>query len=94
MGKHCDLGRIVDPKAECDRLASVSADKTILHLDMEVEPATGSHLLPPDAYQLHLRIAAANVGPVEKRLEITIQGNWFSDQAKMFADGVGIRELN
>jgi hypothetical protein len=37
---------------------------------------------------------AANVGPVEKLLEITIRGDWFSDQAKMFADGIGIRELN
>jgi|ERR1017187_7564610 hypothetical protein len=93
MGKHCDLGRIVNPKAPIDRLPGVPEDKTILHLDTEVEPATGSHLLPPDSYQLHLRIAAANVAPVEKRLELSIQGNWYSDQAKMFADGIGIREL-
>jgi hypothetical protein len=94
MGKHCDLGRIVNPKAPIDRLAGVPADKTILHLDTEVEPATRSHLLPPGAYQLDLRIAAANAAPVEKRFEVNIQGNWYPDQAKMFTDGIGIRELS
>jgi len=94
MGKHCDLGRIVDPKAPIDRLEGVPKDRTILHLDVEVEPATLSHLLPPDVYEIHLRIAAANVNPVEKILEINVQGSWFAEQAKMFADGIGIRELS
>jgi hypothetical protein len=98
MGKHCDLGRVLDPKARTeigiDRLDQVPPGRTILHLDVEVEPATGSHLLPPDVYQLQLRIAAANATPVDKHLEITLAGNWFADQATMFADGIGIRELN
>jgi hypothetical protein len=98
MGKHCDLGRVLDPKAGTDlgldRLDRVPRGRTILHLDVEVEPATGSHLLPPDVYQLQLRIAAANATPVDKHLEITLTGDWFADQAKMFADAIGIRELN
>jgi len=94
MGRHCDLGRITDPKAPIDRLDAVPQDKTILHLDLEVEPATATHLLPPAIYRLHLRIGAANASPVEKQLEISLPGDWYSDQTKMFADGIGISELN
>lgn len=93
MGKHCDLGRIVDPIGDCDRLPNVPKEKTILHLDLEIEPGSGGHLLPPANYQLHLRIGAANVAPAEKTIEIALEGSWFADEGKMFTDGVGIREL-
>jgi len=93
MGRHCDLGRIVDPNSPLDKRTGVPAGRTVFHLDMEVEPATGSHLLSPDVYQLQLRIAGRNALPIEKQIEITLPGGWFPDQAKMFADGIGLREL-
>lgn len=97
MGKHCDLGHIVDP-AHVDELGYKLPDypnqKHLFHLDLEVKPATGSHLVPPGVYQLELRIAAANARPIEKRLEITLIGDWNRDQARMFSQCIGIKELN
>ncbi|MEW6594463.1 MAG: hypothetical protein AB1413_06275 [Thermodesulfobacteriota bacterium] len=97
MGKHCDLGHIVDPKHRKDvgyDLPTVAPDDTVLALDLEVKPNTLSHLIPPGVYRLELRVAAANCLPVSHTLEITNTGKWFSEQTRMFADGLGIRTIN
>lgn len=97
MGKHCDLGHIVDPKYRKDvgyDLPTVAADESILALDLEIKPNTLSHLIPPGVYRLELRVAAANCRPVSHTLEITLTGKWFSDQARMFSDGLGIKAIN
>jgi hypothetical protein len=69
-------------------LPGVADDQTILVLDLEVPPATLSHLVPPGAYRLELRVAA-NCAPVTKAIELTITGKWFEDQNQMFLDGLG-----
>ncbi|MCZ7564778.1 MAG: hypothetical protein M5U08_14150 [Burkholderiales bacterium] len=97
MGKHCDLGHVIDPKHRKDfgeNLPDVEPDKTILSLDLEMAPATLGHLVPPGVYELQLRVAAANCLPVTHTIELTITGNWFADQAKMFSDGLGIKAAN
>ena len=94
MGKHCDLGHVMDPKFRKDigeDLAGVPDDQTILSLDLEIKPNTLSHLITPGVYRLELRVAAANSAPVTKVIEITITGKWFEEQAKMFTDGLGLR---
>ena len=96
MGKHCDLGHVVDPKFRKDvgeDLPGIAADHTILALDLEVQPATLSHLIPPGVYRLELRVAAANSAPVTKAIELTITGKWFEDQTQMFSDGLGLRAV-
>ncbi len=52
-----------------------------------------SHLIPQGKYRLLLQIAAANKKPVKKTLEITLTGNWYDDEARMFSDGIGIRMI-
>jgi len=95
MGKHCDLGHIIDPKHRSkfpgEDLPEVSRDKTILSLDIEVQAYTLSHLVPPGVYQLELKVAGDNCAPVTKVLEITIKGEWFEDQKKMFSEAIGIK---
>jgi hypothetical protein len=88
MGKHCDLGHIVDPQ-----FREVHANKTVLVLDLEVAPNTRSHLLAPGTYRLDLKLAAANCTPVTKTIEITHTGDWYTEEARMFADGIGMTEL-
>lgn len=94
MGKHCDLGHIVDPSKRdsryMDSLSTVSEGQTIFELDLEVRPNTRSHLLAPGDYVLVLKLAAANTYPVEKRLRLVLKGEWFAEETKMFSDGVGI----
>jgi hypothetical protein len=38
-----------------------------------------------------LRIASGNTRKVEKRLELTLSGDWATNEAKMLSEGVGIR---
>lgn len=96
MGKHCDLGHVVDPKLEKEvgeDLPGIAADHAILALDLEVPPASLSHLIPPGVYRLELRVAAANSAPQPKAIELTITGKWFEDQAQMFSDGLGLKAI-
>jgi hypothetical protein len=96
MGKHCDLGHIVNPAARVivgEDLPTVPTGKTLLALDLEVRPNTMSHLIPPGTYQLELRVAGANCSPVKRIIEITLTGEWFDDQNRMFSEGLGIRTL-
>jgi hypothetical protein len=94
MGKHCDLGHIIDPQFRSfsgEDLADVPPNKTLLALDLEFLSATLSHLISPGTYRLHLRVAAANSTPVPKTLEITVTGEWFKEQDRMFIEGLGIK---
>ncbi len=96
MGKHCDIGHITDPKCRAELsedLEGVPSGSVIFALDMEVAPNTRSHLLAPGTYRLELRIAAANSSPVTKVLEITVTGDWFTHEHKMFQDGIGLRVI-
>jgi hypothetical protein len=92
MGRHCDLGHVVDPQSAHtvgDSLPNVPPGTPLLHLDLEVVPATRSHLLTPGTYRLQLQIAAANSRAVTTELEITLNG-WYENQEQMFSRGVGI----
>ncbi len=93
MGKHCDLGRLIDPqdhKQFGDDLEGMQDNQTILALDLEFLPATKSHLIRPGTYQLQLKIAASNCAVVNKTLELTITGSWFPEENRMFREGLGI----
>jgi len=96
MGQHCDVGRVIHPSkasAVGEKLPTVAEDKAILALDLEVKPNTKTHLLAPGEYQLELRIAASNARPVSKKVELSVTGEWFDDETRMFADGLGMRQL-
>ena len=97
MGKHGNLGHIVDPRFRKDvgeDLPGMAAHETVVALDLEVQPNTLSHLVPPGVYRLQLRVAAANSAPVTRTIELTITGKWFAEQAQMFSDGLGIRMIS
>jgi len=97
MGKHCDLGHIIDPSKRTSfgvNLPSVPHDKTILELDLEIAPNTLTHLVPPGIYRVEMKLAAANVEPETKIIEINHTGDWYSDEGKMFSDGVGMKEIH
>jgi hypothetical protein len=97
MGKHCDLGHVVDPQFRQQfgyDLPYVSDNQTILTLDLEFRAATNGYLIRPGTYQLQIRIAGGNCAVVNKTLELTVTGNWFPQQDRMFAEGLGIRLLH
>ena len=94
MGQYCDVGHVDHPShalAAGETLPTVPEGKTILALDLEVKPNTKTHLLAPGDYQLELKIAASNCKPVSKKLLLNLSGEWFDDETKMFAGGLGMR---
>ncbi len=97
MGKHCDLGHVVDPDHRLDvghDLEGLRKDQTILALDLEVAPNTLTHLIGPGEYRLQIRIAGGNCSPITKIIELTLTGQWFADQSRMFTDGLGIKVMD
>ena len=97
MGKHCDIGHILDPNKRVAfgiNLPDVTTGKTILELDLEVAPNTLTHLIPPGVYQLEMRIAAANAEPVTTAIEVNHTGDWYLEETKMFSDGFGMNKIS
>jgi len=95
MGQHCDVGHVLQPGnalTDGETLPAVPKGQAVLALDLEMKPFTKSHLVPPGEYQLELKIAASNCKPVSKKLDLNITGEWFDDEAKMFEDGLGMRD--
>ncbi|HEY3041707.1 MAG TPA: hypothetical protein VGJ66_23430 [Pyrinomonadaceae bacterium] len=93
MGKHCDLGRIIDPEKRADfaDIEGFAKEKCLFELAVEFPSATRSHLLQPGVYRLELKIAAGNVAPIDKTVELSVTGNWFDEEEVMFRDGIGLR---
>jgi len=90
MGAFCDIVAVCDPAKPYQRKpAGTPPNVTVGQLQLEVDPFTESHLLPPGTYKLTLRIAAANVLPVDKTLEFTHTGAWMQDDAAMRRDCLG-----
>jgi hypothetical protein len=96
MGKHCDLAHMLDPKKRAIfgiSLKNIPQDKTILEYDLEIAPNTLSHLAPPGIYRIELKLAAANMEPITKTIEINHTGDWHDNEVKMFSDGFGMKEI-
>ncbi|HET6203383.1 MAG TPA: hypothetical protein VFI25_11335 [Planctomycetota bacterium] len=97
MGKHCDLGCVVDPRHRKwvdHHLPTVPDGQCVFHLDVEFESNTLSHLLEPGTYRLDILLAAANTNhPTKKTIELTVNGGWSSDEARMFREHLGLREI-
>ena len=97
LGRHVDLGYIVDP-AKSERFVPSkevfperpNEDQTVISLEVEVPPATYSHLLPPGEFRITLMIGGANFNPVTKVLRLVHNGDWYSDEERMFRDSLGI----
>src|SRR5882724_12016172 len=87
MGAFCDIVALCDPANPHQRRpAGTPTNTTVGQLQLEVEPFTGSDLLPPGTYRLTLRIAAANVEPIDKIFEFKHTGSWLQADADMRRD--------
>jgi hypothetical protein len=97
--KHCDLAHVVDPHKRADfpmetpTELDIPAYRTVLSFDTKVKPFTRSYIVPEGVYRLTIIVAAADIQPVTKELEITLTGDWHSDERKMFSEGIGITVL-
>jgi len=94
MGKHCDLGHIVDParrhlaNEDSPRL-NLTDQQSSLAFDVMVVPNHRGHIIGPGQYQLDILIAAENVRPIKRIVTISLPGIWDADETRMLRDGVG-----
>lgn len=95
MGKHCDLGHIIDPSeraawGEDPQDIALSDPRTSLTFDLMVAPSHKGHIVGPGEYQLEIFVAAENARPVKRTIAISLRGDWHADERKMLRDGVGV----
>jgi hypothetical protein len=99
MYRYCALAHIIDPEkrsefvGEDKRWPEVPPEKAIVSFETAVKPHTLSYLQPCGHYRLVILVAAVNAKPVEKVIEISLDGTWYNDEQRMFEDGVGVRLL-
>jgi hypothetical protein len=91
MAAFCDIVSLCDPANQHQRKPiGAPPNTTIGQLQLEVDPLTDSHLLLPGTYRLTLRIAGANVKPIDKTFVFTHTGTWMRDDAEMRRDCLGV----
>jgi hypothetical protein len=96
MGKHCDVGHIVDPerrnllRENAPRLA-LNNQQPSLAFDLMAAPNHRGHIIGPGEYQLEIQVAAENVPPIKRTITISLRGTWYADETRMLRDGVGVR---
>jgi hypothetical protein len=95
MGKHCDVGHIVDPArrhllGEDAARLGLTTQQTSLAFDLMVAPNHRGHIIGPGEYQLDILVAAENVRPLKRTVTISLQGTWDADETTMLRDGVGV----
>ena len=96
MGKHCDLGHIVDPARrhlmphEHAPQLGLSDRETSLAFDLMARPNNKCHIIGPGEYQLDIFVAAENARPIKRIISISLKGMWDPDEQKMLRDGIGI----
>lgn len=86
MGAFCDVLSVCDPANPLREPPEGQTLSTDTVAELQLEAATPSRLLEPGTYELTLRIAAANVAPIEKVLTFTHTGKWLADDAAMRRD--------
>jgi hypothetical protein len=95
MGKHCDVGHIVDPARrhllgeDAPRLA-LTNQQTSLAFDLMAAPNHRGHIIGPGEYHLEILVAAENVHPIKRTITISLRGTWDADETRMLRDGVGV----
>jgi hypothetical protein len=91
MSAFCDIVSLCDPGNPYQRRpTSTPAGVTVGQLQLEFDLADEWHLLAPGAYLLILRIAAANVEPIDGAVAFTHTGTWTPDEVEMRRDSLAI----
>lgn len=87
MEKHCDIGKILDPRY-------LTRDKeTEFEFELVVKPFTMGHIIKKGTYRAIIQVGASNAQPIERTLEIRLDGQWDSNPGVMFTRWFDIKLL-
>lgn len=94
MERYCFIGRLINPK---DRhnfpdfdVESYNMNETCLRIDIDIARNTKEHIIPPGTYHIECLIGSANTKAFKKTFEISISGEWFDDEIRMYEKGLRI----
>lgn len=95
MGKHCDVGRIVDPSRrhlshEDVPRFELTNEQTSLAFVLISPPNHMGHIIGPGEYRLEIFVAAENARPITRTIEISLRGTWDADETRMLRNGIGV----
>jgi hypothetical protein len=89
MAAFCDAVAICDPaNPQWSKPEGTPPNTTVGQLQLEA--FIGQEMLPPGTYKVELRIAAANVKPINKILIFKHTGSWLPDEVEMRRDCLGV----
>lgn len=94
MERYCFIGRLINPK---DRhnfpdfdVESYNMNETCLRIAVDIARNTKEHIIPPGTYHIECLIGSANTKAFKKTFEISISGEWFDDEIRMYEKGLRI----
>ena len=97
MERYCFLGRLVKPENRHNfpdfDVESYNMNETCLRIDVDIARHTKEHIIPPGTYQIECLIGAVNTKAFKKIFEISISGEWFDDEVKMYERGMTIKMI-
>ena len=88
----CDLGYVADPIYLKETAPAEATDGSILILDTVVTPLAMTHLIPPGAYRMTVKVAAENALPSRVVFNVTVPEKWEDNADFMFGpEGIAVR---
>ena len=94
MERYCFIGRLINP---IDRhnfpdfdVESYNMNETCLRIAVDIARNTKEHIIPPGTYHIECLIGSANTKAFKKTFEISISGEWFDDEIRMYEKGLRI----
>ena len=65
-------------------------NETCLRIAVDIARNTKEHIIPPGTYHIECLIGSANTKAFKKTFEISISGEWFDDEIRMYEKGLRI----
>jgi hypothetical protein len=95
--KHCDFGHIIEnPNPEQGQnqilqyLGLYGKSKTVLILDTQVTPNTGSNYLLPGEYKMKIVVTASNAKSKTYWFKVTLIDSWTTNEQQMLQNNIDI----
>lgn len=97
MERYCFIGRIIKPDSRHNfpdfDVESHNMNETCLRIDVDIARHTKEHIIPPGTYKIECLIGSANTKAEKKSFQISISGEWFDSEVRMYEKGLSIKSI-